>query len=113
MSTAQPITDAPKLPERWPLVKVRWLDSASPRGWQPMADWRGAGSLECVSVGYLYGEDAISKTIVPHFAYPDEDSNRQGGGIMVIPAGAILSVETLISASAYSPKTQEKPSVLA
>ena len=62
-----------------------------------MAEWRGIGSLECESVGYLYAEDATSKTIIPHFAFPDDDANRQGGGIMVIPTGAILSVETLVS----------------
>ena len=83
-------------PDRWPLVRVRWLDSTAPRGWQPLADWRGAGTLECISVGYLYAEDEISKTVIPHFAYPAEESNRQGGGIMIIPAGAILSIERLV-----------------
>lgn len=62
-----------------------------------MADWPGVGSLECESVGYLYAEDDRSKTVVPHFAFPDDDVNRQGGGIMVIPTGAVLSIERLVS----------------
>ena len=83
---------------KWPLVRVRWLDSTAPRGWQPLADWQGAGALDCISVGYLYAEDEISKTIIPHFAYPGEDANRQGSGILVIPAGAIVSIEHLVVA---------------
>jgi hypothetical protein len=55
----------------------------------------GVHSMECVSVGYLMAEDERSKTIVPHIAYPTEKENRQGSGIMVIPAGAIVSVERL------------------
>lgn len=82
---------------RWPLVRIRWLDSSAPHGWQRMADWSGMGSLECESVGYLYAEDATSKTVVPHFAFFDDDTNRQGGGVMVIPAGAVLSIERLVS----------------
>jgi hypothetical protein len=83
--------------DRWPLVRVHWLDSAAPRGWQPMADWPETHSLECVSVGFLYAEDKYAKTIVPHFAFPDDDVNRQGGGVMVIPAGAIVSMVRLVS----------------
>ena len=79
----------------WPLVRITWLDSSSPRGWRDLKDWAGLCSLECVSVGYLMAEDERSKTVVPHVAYPTEEENRQGSGIMVIPAGAIVSVETL------------------
>jgi len=79
----------------WPLVRIIWLDSSSPRGWHDLKEWRGVDSLECVSVGYLIAEDERSKTVAPHIAYPDEKENRQGSGIMVIPAGAIVSVEKL------------------
>jgi hypothetical protein len=82
---------------KWPLVLVRWLDSSTPRGWHSLAEWPGIGSHECVSVGFLYAEDETSKTVIPHFAFPNDDMNRQGNRIMVISAGAVLSVERLVS----------------
>jgi len=95
---------------KWPLVRVRWLDSAAPRGWQPLAEWRGAGTLDCISVGYLYAEDGVSKTIIPHFAFPEEDANRQGSGILVIPAGAIVSIDRLVEAGTISAPEASEPS---
>jgi hypothetical protein len=80
---------------RWPLVLVRWLDSASPKGWQSLSAWPGIESLECVSVGFLYHDGEHTKTIVPHFAWPNDDANRSGNGVMVIPSGAIISMEHL------------------
>jgi hypothetical protein len=83
----------------WPLVKVSWLDSSSPDNvWSKLRAWRGVGSLECISVGYLIAEDDLSKTIAPHLAHPYSD-DCQGSGIIVIPSGAITSVERLTSSS--------------
>jgi hypothetical protein len=80
----------------WPLVQIRWLDSSSPRtGWVRLNEWEGVGSLECVSVGYLIAEDKDSKTLAPHLAYPDDKDQCQGNGIIVIPCGAIVSVDPL------------------
>ena len=78
----------------WQLVRVRWVDSTSPRmGWLRLSEWEGVGSLECVSVGYIIAEDEKSKTIAPHLAYPDDADQCQGNGIITIPCGAIVSVE--------------------
>jgi len=52
----------------------------SPRGWQSIGDWEGIGSLECVSVGFLFAENEQTKTLIPHFAYVNDDANRQGSG---------------------------------
>jgi hypothetical protein len=74
------------------------LDSTTPPiAWTSIADWKGVSSLECISVGYLIAEDTISKTIVPHLAYPDDLEQCQGNEIIVIPQGAIISVERLSS----------------
>jgi len=87
---------------KWPLVRVRWLDSSSPHtGWTSISQWKGLESLECVSVGYVIAEDAISKTIAPHLAYPEEE-NCQGNGIIVIPLGVIISVDLLTVAAAMA-----------
>jgi hypothetical protein len=91
---------------QWPMVRIRWRDSTSPRGWQPLSEWKGVGSLECVSVGYLYADNDESKTIIPHFSYPDDDDNRQGNGIMVIPTGAIISIECLTVTSSDTSLTE-------
>lgn len=77
------------------LVLVRWLDSAAPRGWQNLGEWQGLGSLDCVSVGFLLSQNAEAVTLMPHVAYPDDEEQRQGNGIMVIPAGAVTSIEAL------------------
>lgn len=82
----------------YPLVRVRWLDSTSPKdGWITLSSWKGVGSLDCVSVGYLIRDTEQSKTIAPHLAYPDDADNCQGNGIIVIPAGAIVSMDQLTS----------------
>ncbi len=60
-------------------------------GWIRLTEWEGIGSLECELVGYLIAEDAHSKTIAPHLAYPDDHDECQGNGIIVIPAQAILA----------------------
>jgi hypothetical protein len=88
----------------WPLVRVRWVDSSSPRvGWVRLSEWEGVGSLDCVSVGYLIHEDERQKTLAPHLAYPDDAEQCQGNGIIVIPLGAIVSVEALISSRNVAP----------
>lgn len=84
---------------KWPLVRIRWLDSSSPRcGWIRLEDWEGVGSLECVSVGYLISERDGAKAIAPHLAYPDDSEQCQGNGIIVIPDGAVVSIEALTTA---------------
>jgi hypothetical protein len=81
---------------KWPLVCVRWVDSTSPRqGWLAVQDWQGVGSQECVSVGFLIAHDKKTKTIAPHLAYPDDEAQCQGNGIIVIPSAAITSTEYL------------------
>lgn len=78
------------------MVRVRWVDSTSPRmGWVRLTEWEGVGSLECESVGYLIAEDAHSKTIAPHLAYPDDGEQCQGNGIIIIPMQAILEIQQL------------------
>jgi hypothetical protein len=77
-------------------VRVRWVDSTSPRSaWTSVKDWDGVGSLGCISVGYLIAEDNESKTIAPHLAYPHDEDQCQGNGIIVIPSGAIVLVDLL------------------
>ena len=66
-------------------------------GWVKISAWEGVGSLECVSVGYLIAEDQRSRTIAPHLVYPDDGEQCQGNGVIVIPLGAIVSMERLVS----------------
>ncbi len=85
---------------QWPLVLVRWLDSAAPdSNWISLRDYQGVASLECISVGYLVHEGDGRKTIAPHIAYPNDEEQRQGNGLTVIPDQAILSMERRICPS--------------
>ena len=85
---------------KWPIVVIRWIDSASPQtGWVRLQDWEGVGSLECISVGYLIKDGDGTKTIAPHIAYPDDPAQCQGNGIIIIPDQAVLSVDRLTSFS--------------
>jgi hypothetical protein len=84
-------------PQRFPLVMIYWLDSCDIAGWKRLDSWPGVRTLQCVSVGYLIGEDAHSKTISPHLAYPDDETNTSGAGIMVIPTRAITKLTVLSS----------------
>ena len=82
------------------LVLVRWIDSAAPdTGWIRLREYTGVGSMQCLSVGYLIRDDDGRKTIAPHIANPDDEEQRQGTGLMVIPDQAVLSVERLICPS--------------
>lgn len=47
------------------------------------------------------GPASESKTVAPHIVYPSETENRQGSGIIVIPAGSIVSVEVLPTCPSY------------
>lgn len=84
---------------KFPLVLIRWLDSCDLPGWKRLSEWGGVNTLECVSVGFLVAEDEKSKTVAPHLAYPSDEANTQGAGIMVIPARSILELTTLTSSS--------------
>jgi len=72
-------------------------------GWIAIQDWKGVDSLECISVGYVIAEDEKSKTIAPHLAYPDDEDQCQGNGIIVIPCGAIVSIDALSISDAAIP----------
>lgn len=81
--------------QRFPLVMIEWLDSCDIAGWKRLDAWNGVHTLQCVSVGFLIGEDAQSKTVSPHLAYPDDVTNTSGSGIMIIPARAITRLTVL------------------
>lgn len=72
-------------------------------GWMALSEWKGVGSLDCVSIGYLVDEDNNAKTIAPHLAYPDDDGQCQANGVIVIPNQAITSIEELISSLRAAP----------
>ena len=84
---------------RWPLVMVHWQDSSEVSGWTVLKDWEHRGSLDCVSVGFLFARENGNLTLVPHVAYVADDDRRQGTGMMIIPEAAITAVETIREAA--------------
>ncbi len=73
---------------------IHWLDSCDVSGWKRLSEWQGVRSLECVSVGFVIAEDATTKTVASHIAYPADDDS-QATGIMVIPVAAITKTTVL------------------
>jgi hypothetical protein len=87
---------------RWPLVQVLWLDSADPNdNWVRVSDWEEVGGLDCVSTGWLVGEDSEAIAIASHLSNPEEESPR-ANGLMAIPKAAILAARELEPANAAS-----------
>ncbi len=58
--------------------------------------------MECISVGYLIRDEDGRKTIAPHIAYPDDEEQCQGNGIMVIPDQAVISIQYLTCLSSLA-----------
>lgn len=83
------------------IVKVRWRDSSEVHGWTDLAgtvERYASKPLECVSIGYAVshttGPDGVL-IIAPHMTGQDEPD---AGGVMTIPATAVIEVVTLTEA---------------
>src|SRR5271170_7273622 len=89
---------------RFPIVKIRWVDSSAPRmGWVRLSEWEWEGTLECESVGYLIAQDSRAKTLASNVTSPLSEEPCQGNGIIVIPTQAIISVEELVTLGSSAP----------
>jgi hypothetical protein len=91
---------------RWSLVQVLWLDSADPNdSWVRASDWSEVGQLDCVSVGWLIGEDSEAVVLASHISDPEEEVPR-ANGIMAIPKRAILGARRLKTTTAADPASK-------
>lgn len=73
----------------YPIIKVKWLDSASEYGWKPIQNGIGNINLECESVGYLVFEDDLEIVIIQSL------NDYQISDLLHIPKVVILSREIL------------------
>lgn len=83
-----------EITERWPLVRIRWLDSHGWHGWNSLSAVKEQHSLECMSVGWMVIDEADRVTLVAHIQGADAD-NPQCDGHMTIPRPAIIEVQKL------------------
>lgn len=95
---------------RRPLVQVLWLDSADPNGnWVRISVSEEIGELDCVSIGWLIGEDSESIAIASHLSSPEEEGTR-ANGLMAIPNAAILAARELEPANAAAARASQPAS---
>lgn len=80
-----------------PLVFIEWEDTAQPlAGWRHLNDTEIPGQIICVSVGWLIGETAMAKSIVPNMGFTKGGANAQGLGTMTIPNRCILRITKMV-----------------
>jgi hypothetical protein len=100
-----------------PLVMITWEDSRQPAGrWMFLHDIPAASPVKCVTVGWLLTDGDAAKVICQSMA-DIESADMQAGGVMVIPACCVLSIERLEEVEAVSascrrdqgPETEPKP----
>jgi hypothetical protein len=83
----------------WPLVRVTWLDSSGPSGWNRLKSVIGPFDLTCESVGWLMEDTPDRVTLCAHVAISDPD-NPIVDGVMTIPKCAIKRRKVLVKANA-------------
>lgn len=82
-----------------PLVIVTWVDSTHPvAAWRFLSDLRheiDGDPREMVTVGWLLRSDRKVKVLAQSLGCINDEVNLQAGGVMTIPACAVLKVEPL------------------
>jgi hypothetical protein len=74
------------------IVRVKWDDSAAPRGWQRM-DELVVDIVNVDTVGFLVAEDR--KTVTVAVSYVADEGQEQACGMVTIPKSAIKKMRTL------------------
>lgn len=82
--------------ETCPLVLITWEDSRQPRGaWVYISDLEQPRPVRCVTVGWLLKNEPDAKVVAQSMGDVENDDDMQAGGVMVIPARCILSIDLL------------------
>ena len=74
----------------YPIVKVKWIDSASEHGWRSKQGGISEINLECESVGYLGFEDDLEIVLMQSI------NDYQVSELIHIPKVSIILREILI-----------------
>ena len=80
-----------------PLVLIEWLDSARPEpNWRHLDDPPELEVIQCVSVGWLIGENDDVKMLAPNIGDFCSGSNAQASGFIRIPKVAVTREVRLV-----------------
>jgi hypothetical protein len=80
---------------KFPLVLIRWDDSARPIGdWQWIDDYKVPETVPCISVGFLIADTPQAIALAPNLGDIKRE-RAQASGIIRIPRSAVRSVEQL------------------
>lgn len=75
---------------------ITWEDSRQPSGsWVFLHDIPAPKPVKCVTVGWLLTDGEEAKVICQSMADIESD-DMQAGGVMVIPARCVMSMERLV-----------------
>jgi hypothetical protein len=89
------------VPEPHRLVLIEWEDSHSSGAWQSIGDSIEDRALICRSVGWLVLDGENAKVVAPHLNEQEPGVPLQGGGVMTIPARAVLRMVNLAEGGPY------------
>lgn len=79
---------------KFPLVRVRWLDSNGPRGWSTFRNAVEVVDLSIETVGWLIQSLDDRITVAAHVQMSDIDAPHVDG-VMTIPRISITRMETI------------------
>lgn len=92
-----------------PLVMITWEDSRQPVGrWMFLSDLPAPAPVKCVTVGWLLTDGDDAKVICQSMA-DIEAADMQAGGVMVIPACCVVSIERLEEAETITASCRRDP----
>lgn len=86
-----------------PLVMITWEDSRQPLAkWSYISDLPDIRPVKCTTVGWLLKDGDQSKVVAQSMGDIDSEDDMQAGGVMVIPARCVLSIDRLKEAGSLT-----------
>lgn len=82
-----------KKKQKYPIVEVQWLDSATTPGWQPELHKQMTVPLMCWTAGYLVHKDSVSLVVAQSCS--SEDSKNAFGDVITIPTKTVVKYAVL------------------
>ncbi len=76
--------------QKFPIVEIEWVDTATLRGWRSLDSHRNSGLLVCKSAGYLIKKTTKEVQIIQSFSEEDQFTES-----ITIPRSCVKSIKIL------------------
>jgi len=80
--------------DKYPLVKILWVDIISDSNWKPITEFEKEKLPVCVSVGYLFKKTKKLVWLFSDFSVGHKDIDEVGN-TTILPTSVILKIEFL------------------